>query len=76
MHSLRHSFASMPIMDAAAITEVQHLLAHSSPAVTLRVRHNLDTYWILRSLRRPPRADKCLISLSGEVAEWSKAPDC
>jgi integrase len=37
MHSLRHSFASSLIMGNAPITEVQHLLGHSSPAVTLRV---------------------------------------
>jgi integrase len=37
MHSLRHSFASALIMQGAPITEVQHLLGHSSPAVTLKV---------------------------------------
>ena len=37
MHSLRHSFASALLMGGRPITEVQHLLGHSSPAVTLKV---------------------------------------
>ena len=42
MHSLRHSFASALIMGgagvrAASVTEVQALLGHASPAITLRV---------------------------------------
>ena len=37
MHSLRHSFASALISRGAAVTEVQMLLGHSSPAVTLKV---------------------------------------
>jgi hypothetical protein len=37
MHSLRHSFASALIMAGAPVTEVQHLLGHSSPQTTLKV---------------------------------------
>jgi integrase len=42
MHSLRHSFASAliegdDINRGASITEVQHLLGHSSPAVTAKI---------------------------------------
>jgi integrase len=37
MHSLRHSFASALIMGGAAVTEVQSLLGHASPAITLRI---------------------------------------
>ena len=37
MHSLRHSFASSLIAAGAPVTEVQHLLGHSSPTVTLQV---------------------------------------
>jgi len=37
MHSLRHTFASALIMAGAPVTEVQSLLGHSSPAVTLKV---------------------------------------
>jgi len=37
MHSLRHSFSSALIMAGAPVTEVQSLLGHSSPAVTLKV---------------------------------------
>ena len=37
MHSLRHSFASALIMAGAPVTEVQSLLGHSCPAVTLKV---------------------------------------
>jgi integrase len=37
MHSLRHSFASALIVDGAAVTEVQTLLGHASPAITLRI---------------------------------------
>jgi integrase len=36
-HSLRHSFASGLIARGAPVTEVQHLLGHSDPAVTLKV---------------------------------------
>jgi integrase len=37
MHSLRHSFASALIVAGAPVTEVQHLLGHSSPQTTLKV---------------------------------------
>jgi integrase len=37
MHSLRHSFASALIMGGAAVTEVQSLLGHASPAITLGI---------------------------------------
>lgn len=37
MHSLRHSFASALIARGAAVTEVQHLLGHASPAITLKI---------------------------------------
>jgi integrase len=37
MHSLRHSFASALIINGAPVTEVQNLLGHASPAVTLKV---------------------------------------
>ena len=36
-HSLRHSFASALIQHGAPVTEVQHLLGHSNPSITLRV---------------------------------------
>ncbi len=36
-HSLRHSCASAMIAAGAPITEIQHRLGHSSPAITLRV---------------------------------------
>lgn len=37
MHSLRHWFTSALIMAGALVTEVQSLLGHSSPVVTLEV---------------------------------------
>jgi integrase len=37
IHSLRHSFASALIARGAAVTEVQHLLGHASPAITLKI---------------------------------------
>jgi integrase len=37
IHSLRHSFASALIMGGTPITEVQSLLGHASPAITLRI---------------------------------------
>jgi integrase len=37
MHSLRHSFASALIIGGAPVTEVQTLLGHASPAITLRI---------------------------------------
>jgi integrase len=36
-HSLRHSFASALIRRGAPVTEVQHLLGHKKPSVTLDV---------------------------------------
>src|SRR5262249_5815053 len=37
MHSLRHSFASALIIGGASVTEVQALLGHANPAITLRI---------------------------------------
>ena len=37
MHSLRHSFASALIAAGSPVTEVQSILGHSSPAITLNV---------------------------------------
>jgi hypothetical protein len=37
MHFLRHSFASALIMGGAPVGEVQTLLGHASPAITLRI---------------------------------------
>jgi integrase len=36
-HTLRHSCASAMIASGAPITEVQHLLGHANPAITLLV---------------------------------------
>jgi integrase len=36
-HSLRHSYASALIQHGAPITEVQHLLGHKDPSITLKV---------------------------------------
>jgi integrase len=45
MHSLRHSFASALIAKGAPVTEVQSILGHSSPAVTL----NVYSHWFRAS---------------------------
>jgi integrase len=37
MHSLRHSFASALVASGAPVTEVQALLGHANPSITLRV---------------------------------------
>lgn len=37
MHSLRHSFASMLIMEGSPVTEVSALLGHSNPTTTLSI---------------------------------------
>jgi integrase len=37
LHSLRHSYASLLIAEGCPITEVQRLLGHANPAITLRV---------------------------------------
>jgi site-specific recombinase XerC len=37
IHSLRHSFASALIAKGSPVTEVQSILGHSSPAITLNV---------------------------------------
>jgi integrase len=36
-HDLRHAFASMTLADGVSIKEVQTLMGHSSPVVTLSV---------------------------------------
>jgi len=36
-HDLRHAFASITLADGASIKEVQMLMGHSSPTVTLPV---------------------------------------
>ena len=46
MHSLRHSFASALIAKGSPVTEVQSILGHSSPAITL----NVYSHWF-RSTR-------------------------
>ena len=45
LHGLRHSFASILIASGAPITEVQGLLGHSNPNVTLGVY----THWFKNS---------------------------
>ena len=37
IHSLRHTFASALIMQGHPVTQVAHLLGHSSPTITLSV---------------------------------------
>ena len=61
MHSLRHSFASALIMQGAPITEVQHLLGHASPTVTLKVY----SHWF---------RDLCTDSLTGLSTAVFRAP--
>lgn len=59
MHSLRHSFASALIVAGSPVTEVQSILGHSSPAITLSVyahwfratKTTMDT--VVRSLLLP-----------------------
>jgi integrase len=62
MHSLRHSFASALIMAGAPVTEVQALLGHSSPAVTLKVYShwfkNVETDSVDRLAKNLVRSDK------------------
>ncbi len=41
MHSLRHSFASMLIMNGSPVAEVSALLGHSNPTTTL----NIYSHW-------------------------------
>src|SRR5260370_29405417 len=59
MHSLRHSFASALIMAGAPVTEVQSLLGHSSPAVTLKVY----SHWFKNI--EPDSIDKLASGLTG-----------
>lgn len=51
IHDLRHSFASTAINAGATLYEVQALLGHSSPAMTMRYSHLSDS-----SLRRASNA--------------------
>lgn len=65
MHSSRHSFASALIANGSPVTEVQSILDHSSPVMTLNV---IRTRFGLRG-RRPLDTVVCgILSESREVA--------
>jgi len=39
IHDLRHSFASLPVTNGRSLYEVQSILGHSAPKVTMRYAH-------------------------------------
>ena len=76
MHSLRHSFASALIMAGAPVTEVQSLLGHSSPAVTLKVYShwfkNVETDSVDRLAKSLTTGPKNLWTLFGHFGGCSE----
>jgi len=81
MHSLRHSFASALLMSGRPITEVQHLLGHSSPAVTLKVyAHFLPsdqsqgTDALTKVILGPPRDGQGRAAVDGRIGRDPNEP--
>ena len=69
IHSLRHSFASALIMAGAAVTEVQALLGHASPAITLRIYSH---YFKTMDSGAVGRLSKTILGNAGGVRKWTE----
>jgi integrase len=57
VHDLRHGYASLAVNAGATLYEVQHLLGHASPQVSMRYAHLADT-----GLRRASQAVADVVS--------------
>jgi integrase len=69
IHSLRHSFASALIMGQTPITEVQALLGHASPAITLRIY----SHWFqTKDTGAVGRLSKIVLGNSGAYPKWTE----
>ena len=69
IHSLRHSFASALIMGGTPITEVQSLLGHASPAITLRIY----SHWFqTKDTGAVGRLSKIVLGNAGDSQNWAK----
>ncbi|MGC2304768.1 site-specific integrase, partial [Candidatus Binatus sp.] len=69
IHSLRHSFASALIMGGTPITEVQSLLGHASPAITLRIY----SHWFqTKDTGAVGRLSKIVLVNAGDSQDWAK----
>jgi integrase len=69
IHSLRHSFASALIMGGAAVSEVQSLLGHASPAITLRIY----THWFKKvDSGAVGRLSQIIMGDSGSARKWTE----
>lgn len=70
IHSLRHSFASALIMGGTPITEVQALLGHASPAITLRIY----SHWFqTKDTGAVGRLSKIVLGNTGDSLKWAKS---
>jgi integrase len=71
-HSLRHSFASALIQHGSPITEVQHLLGHADPSITLRVY----SHWLRdASSGAAGRVASALFGRQGQLEDSSSAAE-
>jgi integrase len=69
IHSLRHSFASALIMDGTPVTEVQTLLGHANPAITLKIY----SHWFRsKDSGAVGRLSKIILGNSGADPKWTK----
>lgn len=63
IHDLRHGYASLAVNAGATLYEVQHLLGHASPQVTMRYAHMADS-----GLRRASQAVADVVSAAMQAA--------
>ena len=69
IHSLRHSFASALIMGGAAVTEVQALLGHASPAITLKIYSH---YFKTMDSGAVGRLSRTILGNTAGVRKWAE----
>lgn len=69
LHDLRHNYASMMVNSGRSLYEVQHILGHSDPKVTMRYAH-LST----ETLHAAANAAGQKLTLAGNLAETPLHP--
>lgn len=70
IHDLRHGYASLAVNAGATLYEVQHLLGHASPQISMRYAHMADS-----GLRRASQAVADVVSAALQAAEAKQEDD-